>query len=450
MGGDQIIERGLKRKFPALAGAAVFEFDRAGGDPAGADDELFGQPDQIHRREFGAGGFVAIVVERLDAGAKQFGIKVIRGGAAPGIGRTQIDQPDAERRDAVRPDDAGVVVVGLDQRADEARHADPVGAHFQRGRRAVGTGRHRPHRPRILVAKVKDVADLDAACGHQLLRRDRARGMVVLFVCRGVKAGPAPEHRLEIAAVIDLGGEDVGRQPGAVAIDRRFAGFGQDDEFVAEVATDRPGIGLHRDRLETHPGEGPQISYKHLVVGPFGADRVEVEAVGVLHQEFAATHHAKAWPHLVPEFPLDVVKEFGQIAVALYRGANNLGDLLLVGRAVQHLTVVPVADAQHFLAVIVVAAALAPQLCRLDRRHQDLQRAGAVLLLAHDLLDLRQDTQPERQPGIDPGARLADHPGAQHQPMRDDLRLARVLSQQRQEVFGKTHQLTPATRAHSM
>ena len=272
----------------------------------------------------------------------------------------------------------------------------------------------------------------------------------MLFVGRGVEAGPAPEHRLEIAAVIDLGGEDVGRQPGAVAIDRRLAGFGQDDEFVAEVAADRPGIGLHRDRLQPHPGEGPQIGDEHLVVGPFGAGRVEIEAVGVLHQEFAPAHHAKARPHLVAEFPLDVVEDLRQIAVALDRGADDLGDLLLVGRAVQHLTVVPVADAQHLLAVIVVAAALAPQLGRLDGRHQDLQRAGAVLLLAHDLLDLVQDTQPERQPGIDAGARLADHPGAQHQPMRDDLRLARVLSQQRQEIFGKTHQLTPATRAHSM
>src|SRR5262249_39401801 len=74
-----------------------------------------------------------------------------------------------------------------------------------------------------------------------------------------------------------------------------------------------------------------------------------------------------------------------------------------------------------------------------DRRHQDLRRAGAALLLAHDLLDLLQDAETERQPRINPRRGLADHAGAQHQPVRDDLCLARVLAQQRQEILGKAH-----------
>ena len=83
-------------------------------------------------------------------------------------------------------------------------------------------------------------------------------------------------------------------------------------ELVAEIAADRPGIGAHRDRLQPHPREGPQIGDEHLVVGMLGAGRVEIEAVGVLHQEFAPAHHAKARPHLVAEFPLDVVEVFGR------------------------------------------------------------------------------------------------------------------------------------------
>jgi len=54
--------------------------------------------------------------------------------------------------------------------------------------------------------------------------------------------------------------------PGAIAIDRRFAGFGENDELVGQVAADRPGIGLHRDRLQPHPGKGPKIGNKHPVV----------------------------------------------------------------------------------------------------------------------------------------------------------------------------------------
>ena len=119
--------------------------------------------------------------------------------------------------------------------------------------------------------------------------------------------------------------------------------------------------------------------------------------------------------------------------------ADDLGDLLLVGRAVQHLALVPVGDAQHFRAVGLVAAALPPQLRRLDGRHQHLEAAGRVLLLADDPLDVAQHPQAQRQPAIDAGAGLADHPAAQHQTVRDDLRLGRVLLQGRQEIAGKSH-----------
>ena len=63
----------------------------------------------------------------------------------------------------------------------------------------------------------------------------------------------------------------------------------------------------------------------------------------------------------------------------------------------------------------------------------------AVLLLAHDLLDLLEHAEAQRQPGIDAGARLADHAGAQHQLVRDDLRLVRRLAQDGQEIAGEAH-----------
>ena len=98
-----------------------------------------------------------------------------------------------------------------------------------------------------------------------------------------------------------------------------------------------------------------------------------------------------------------------------------------------------VADAQHLLAVDLVAAAFPPDLGRLDGRHQQFERAGAVLLLAHDLLDLAQDAEAKRQPGIDAGARLADQPGPQHQPVRDDLGFLGIVAEQRQEIAAEAH-----------
>src|SRR5262249_39579880 len=84
-------------------------------------------------------------------------------------------------------------------------------------------------------------------------------------------------------------------------------------------------------------------------------------------------------------------------------------------------------------------AAFAPEFRRLDGRHQHLDSAGAVLLLAHDAADLLEDAQAERQEGIDAGRLLADHAGAQHQAMRDDLRLFGRFAQDRQEEWGQTH-----------
>ena len=170
-----------------------------------------------------------------------------------------------------------------------------------------------------------------------------------------------------------------------------------------------------------------------------GAGLIEVERIGVLHEELAPPHHPEARTHLVAELPLDVIEVERQLLVGLHIGAEDLGDHLLVGRPVQHLALVAIGDAQHLLAIGFVAVALAPQFGRLDGRHEQFDGAGAVLLLAHDLLNLPQDAQAERQEGINAGRLLPQHAGAQHQPVRDDFRLPRGFAQDRQEIAGKAH-----------
>ena len=209
---------------------------------------------------------------------------------------------------------------------------------------------------------------------------------------------------------------------------------------MGKVAADRAGFGAHGNGGEAEPGESAQIGGELLVVGMARARLIEVEGVGVLHQKLARAHDAETRPHLVAELPLDVVEVERQILVGAHRGAEDLGDHLLVGRPVQHVAVVPVADAQHFLAVIIVASGFAPEIGRLDGRHQDFDRACAVLLLADDGADLVQDPDAKRQPGVAAGRLLADHAGAQHQPMRDDLGLFGRLLEDRQEIAGQTHQ----------
>ena len=205
------------------------------------------------------------------------------------------------------------------------------------------------------------------------------------------------------------------------------------------VAADRPGARPHRHRLQPHPLVGADVADHVAVVGVQRVGFGQVEVVAVLHQELASAHHPEPRPHLVAELPLDVVERQRQLLVARHRRAEDVGDQLLVGRPVEHVALVPVLDPQHLGAVVVVAPALAPELRRLQRRHQQRDVPGALLLLVDDRLDPAQHLVAERQPRVDPGARLPNHPGPQHQPVTGDLRLGRRLAQERQEVSGQAH-----------
>ena len=202
---------------------------------------------------------------------------------------------------------------------------------------------------------------------------------------------------------------------------------------MAEIAADRAGLGPHRDRLQPHPGEGAQIGDEHPVVGAPRGGLVDIERIGILHQEFAAAHDAETRPLLVAELPLDVIEVERKALVGFDVGAENLGDHFLVGRPVKQFTLVPVGDAQHLRTVGVVAAALAPEIGELQRRHQKFEGACAVLFLTDDLLDLLQHPEAQRQPGINTRRLLPHHARAQHQPMRDDLGLFRILFKDRKK-----------------
>ena len=49
--------------------------------------------------------------------ARERGVELVADAVAVGVAGLQVDQADIERRDRFRPDDAGLVVAGLDDRA---------------------------------------------------------------------------------------------------------------------------------------------------------------------------------------------------------------------------------------------------------------------------------------------------------------------------------------------
>src|SRR5690606_27966715 len=146
-----------------------------------------------------------------------------------------------------------------------------------------------------------------------------------------------------------------------------------------------------------------------------------MEGVGVLHQELARAHHAEARADLVAELGLDLVEARRQLLVAGQLVAREVGDDLLVRRAIAIPGVLAVLHFHQLAAELLPASRLFPQLARLHGRHQHFDGAGGVHLLAHDFLHLAQHTQAQRGPGVQAGGELADHAGLEHQLVAGEL-----------------------------
>ena len=339
---------------------------------------------QVGVVEFDAGAIRAVVVKGL---AGQLTIQVVAQRVARRIAIFQVQNRGFERRDGVGPDDAGVVMAGLDRRTDQTRNADAVAAHFRVEHFAVRPRHRGVHCFGVFGAEIEDVPNLDPApLATACLRNLSPFRRIVLFVRGGVAGRDVGEEFVQIGVV--AAGQIVHAFEGGIVINLALPGGGQHDKLVRQIAADRAGIGDHRDGFQAHTLEGAHIGQHHAAIAPHRTGVIYVERIRVLHQEFAPAHHPEPGPHFVAEFPLNVVEIDRQIPIRLHRLAEDVDNHFLVGGTVQHLPLVPVGDAQHFLAVVVVAAAFLPQLRRLDRRHQHFLGASGVLLLPHDTLDI--------------------------------------------------------------
>ena len=150
-------------------------------------------------------------------------------------------------------------------------------------------------------------------------------------------------------------------------------------------------------------------------------------------------HEAEARADFIAEFHADLVKVFGQLPVRIDFIGSNSGDDLLGRRAEDPFTVSAVLQFEQHVAGGFVPAALLPDFRRLKRGHEQFQRAGAVHLLADDLLHLAQRAQAERQKGINAAGELADEPGAEQEFVRKDFRVSRGFAEGRNKCVGPLH-----------
>src|SRR5262249_2946516 len=178
-----------------------------------------------------------------------------------------------------------------------------------------------------------------------------------------------------------------------------------------------------------------------LLVRADEALRVGIEGVAVVHQELAPAHQPEARADLVAELRPDLIQRERQLAVRGDAGADHRGDALLGGRREAVLPALAVLQVEEELLPLVAcpAPALLPQLAGLEDRHLDLERSGAVDLLAHDRLGLAVGTQAERGQRVDPARDAADHPRAGEQDVRDRVGVAGHLADGLKEVLGPAH-----------
>ena len=204
------------------------------------------------------------------------------------------------------------------------------------------------------------------------------------------------------------------------------------------------GVGL--DGTERQPAalEDARVGVVHHLVLAARVGRVDVEGVGILHDELAPAHQPEARTQLVAELHLDLVEGLRQVAVRAHLATHQVGHHLLVRRPEAEVALVAVLQAQQRLAVLVPAPALLPQLRGDDGRHEDLLRAGPVHLASRDRLDAAHDAQAERQEVVDAARDLADHPGAHEELVAHDLRVGRVVPQRRDQETGQPRHLAAA------
>ena len=218
-----------------------------------------------------------------------------------------------------------------------------------------------------------------------------------------------------------------------------LARVGEHVEFLGGAAADAARVGAHGAEAQLHAREDPRVRVVHGLVALLERGGVEVEGVGVLHRELARPHHAEARPDLVAELGLDLVEIDRQLPIALQLASREVGDHFLVRRAVAVRPVVPVVHAQQLRPELLPAARFLPELGRLHRRHQQLDRPGAVHFLADDGLDLAQHAQAQRQPRVQAGGETADQAGAQHQLVAHHLGVGGNVPQGIDRVGRKSH-----------
>ena len=164
---------------------------------------------------------------------------------------------------------------------------------------------------------------------------------------------------------------------------------------------------------------------------------VDVEGVGVLHDELAAAQQAGTGASLVAVLGLNLVQVNRQILVGGVQVLDQQGEHFLVSGGQQHVGALTVLEAEEVIAVLVPAVRGLVGLAGQQRREVHLLRADGFHLFTDDVLDLAQYLQAQRQPGVHAGSGAANITSANQQLVAGNLGIYGILAQGAHEEIGK-------------
>ncbi len=235
----------------------------------------------------------------------------------------------------------------------------------------------------------------------------------------GLRARRPDLHGLDVGGVVAVGAAHVGV----------LAHGGLRQELLGLGAAHGSGGRLDDDVLEAELVEDPDIGVAVLLVALVETGVVDVEGVGVLHHELAAAQEAGPGSRLVAVLGLDLVDRERQVLVGVVEVLDHEGEHLLVGGTEQVVVALAVLEPEDAVAVVGPAVGGLVGLAGQQGRERQLLGAHGVHLVADDRLDVAQNPEAQRQPGVDAGGGPADVARPDEQPVARHLGIGGVVAQ---------------------
>ena len=129
------------------------------------------------------------------------------------------------------------------------------------------------------------------------------------------------------------------------------------------------------------------------LVGLFQALIIDVEGVGVLHDELAAAQQAGAGAGLVAVLGLNLVEVNRQVLVGGVEVLDQQGEHFLVGGSQQHVCALTVLQAEEIVAVFFPAVGRFVGFTGKQSGKVNFLGTDGVHFFAHDVLNLAQHLQ---------------------------------------------------------